>query len=210
MSDAIIITGKSWSEPQQDFRAILGIWVFLATEILFFGGMFLAYTVLRLNNYAAFNAAGAHTSFVFGTANTAILVTSAFSMAIAVEADKHNDHSALRWGLGIAIFLGIAFLCVKGAEYHEDWTEHLVPGPQFPIKLPAAQSFFALYWVMTALHAVHLTVGIGVAGRMWFFARKNAKAVHFHRSLEVSALYWHLIDVIWVMLYPLFYLVGRS
>ncbi|MGH6889320.1 MAG: cytochrome c oxidase subunit 3 [Rhizomicrobium sp.] len=210
MSGASFVTKRSWSEPEQEFRASFGIWVFLATELLFFGALFLAYAELRSQNYVAFAEAGKHASFFYGTLNTFILMTSSLAIAIAVGAQERADIRLVRWALAATLVFGLGFLIVKGLEYHEDIEEHLIPGAGFPSRMPAAQMFFALYWVMTGLHAIHLTVGLGVVGRVWRIARRSELPENFHRTLEVSALYWHLIDVFWVMLYPIFYLVGRS
>lgn len=210
MSEASLITKKSWTDPEQEFRASFAIWVFLSTELLFFGGLFLAYAELRSQNYDAFMEAGKHASFLYGTVNTFILMTSSLAIAIAVGAEERADILLARRMLLTTLVLGAGFLIVKGLEYHEDIEEHLIPGLQFPSSMPAAQMFFALYWIMTGLHAIHLTVGLGVVGRVWHIARLAEQPENFHRTLEVSALYWHLIDVIWVMLYPIFYLVGRS
>lgn len=210
MSGTSFVTKSSWSDPEQEFRANFGIWVFLATELLFFGGLFLAYAELRSQNYEAFAEAGKHANFFYGTLNTFILMTSSLAIAIAVGAQERADVTLVRWALLATLVLGFGFIVVKGLEYHEDIVEHLIPGAEFPSRLPAAQMFFALYWIMTGLHAIHLTVGLGVVGRVWHIARRTELPENFHRTLEVSALYWHLIDVFWVMLYPIFYLVGRS
>lgn len=211
MSASFAVTEKSWRSPEEEFRASLGIWIFLATEILLFGGLFLAYAVLRVENHAAFEEAGRHASMFYGTLNTAILMTSSLFVAVAVAAnEKGGSRALLRWCLIATLALGLGFLIVKGLEYHEDIEEHLFPGRGFPAHMPAAIDFFSLYWLMTGLHAVHLTIGLGVVGRVLLIARRKTLPANFHRTLEVSALYWHLIDVIWVMLYPAFYLVGRA
>ena len=211
MSDvARIVTEQSWREPDEELRAQFGIWVFLASEILFFGGLFLAYAVARTQNPVGFLEAGRHTSFFYGTLNTVILLTSSFAVAVAVSAHKRSDIGLVRPMLLTTVLLGTAFLVVKGFEYRQDVVEHLVPGPDFALHLPSTQAFFAFYWVMTGLHAVHVIAGLGIVGRVWVIARRDPLAAGFPRTLEVSALYWHLIDVIWVMLYPIFYLVGRT
>ncbi|HEX4080299.1 MAG TPA: cytochrome c oxidase subunit 3 [Rhizomicrobium sp.] len=210
MSGATLITERSWGEGDQEFRASLGMWVFLATEILFFGGLFLAYAELRSQNVEAFDEAGKHANFFFGTLNTILLITSSFMMTIALVCSDKGDRSLLRAMLLVTLALGVGFLLCKGLEYRSDLQEHLGPGRNFPVRLPAAQAFFAMYWAMTGLHAVHLTVGLGVVGRVWLIARRPVWPENFHRTLHVSALYWHLIDVIWMMLYSIFYLVGRA
>ncbi|MGH6876200.1 MAG: cytochrome c oxidase subunit 3 [Rhizomicrobium sp.] len=210
MSEAVVVSERSWTEPEPEFRASFGMWVFLATEILFFGGLFLAYAVLRSQNVEAFDEAGRHTSFFFGTLNTFLLITSSFVMTVAMGCNHRGDRALMRWMLLGTFALGVAFLISKGLEYRGDLAEHLNPGRNFPVRLPAAQAFFAMYWAMTGLHAVHLTVGLGVVGRVWLIARREKLPDNFNRIMDVSALYWHLVDVIWMMVYSIFYLVGRA
>lgn len=211
MSASAILTEESWAEPDTEFRASLGMWIFLATEMLFFGGIFLAYAVVRARNMEAFAQAGPHTSLLFGTINTFLLITSSFVLTLALGAEERDDHRLLRSMLVVTFTLGALFLICKGIEYHQDLEEHLVPGdPRFPASMPAAQAFFAFYWVLTGLHAIHLSVGLGVVGHVWLLARRDHRPENFRRALDVSALYWHLIDVFWMVLYALLYLVGRG
>ncbi|MGH8164075.1 MAG: cytochrome c oxidase subunit 3 family protein, partial [Rhodanobacteraceae bacterium] len=151
-------------EQQRD-AAKLGMWVFLATEVLFFGGLFLAYTVNRYLHPEAFAAASRHTEVVLGGANTAILLFSSTLMALAVRASQLEQRRPLVWLLlGTALF-GILFMGVKGYEYYKDYQEHLLPGANFiwgEASPRAAELFFWLYYAMTGLHAIHVTIGIGV------------------------------------------------
>ena len=147
---------------------------------------------------------------LYGTLNTAILLTSSLTMALAVHAARANNmRSALRFLL-ITSRWGLAFLAVKGLEYHKDLEEHLWPGPHFRTDLPPqAQIFWFLYWVMTGVHAIHVTVGVGVLSVIaWMTARGRFSAA-YHTPVEVSALYWHFVDIIWIYLYPLLYLINR-
>ncbi len=196
--------------PQQKEAATLGMWAFLATEVLFFGAMFMSYIAYRHAYPRAFVEASHHTIVLYGTINTAILLTSSLTMAFAVHAAQENNPKRLFRFLAITILFGLAFLAVKGVEYHEDIAEHLWPGPHFRAGLPPqAQIFWFLYWVMTGVHAIHVTVGIGLLSVMaWMTSRQKFSDV-YHNPIEVTGLYWHFVDIIWIYLYPLLYLIHR-
>jgi cytochrome c oxidase subunit 3 len=196
--------------PQQQHAATLGMWTFLATEVLFFGAMFMAYIVYRHAYPHAFAEASHHTIVLYGTINTAILLTSSLTMVFAVHAAKENNLKRLFRYLVITIALGIVFLGVKGLEYHADIKEQLWPGPDFrPDLSREAQIFWFLYWVMTGTHALHVTVGIGVLSVMaWMAARRKFSAA-YHTPVEMTGLYWHFVDIVWIYLYPLLYLIHR-
>jgi cytochrome c oxidase subunit 3 len=130
-------------------------------------------------------------------------------MAVAVRAAEARFRRMTLWCLAVTAGLGLAFLVVKGLEYHQDIVEHLVPGPGFKLAAPAAQVFFALYWIMTGVHAVHLTVGIGVVSVVGVQTWRKVIPIRA-TTFEGVALYWHLVDVIWVILLPILYLVGRA
>ena len=191
--------------------ARLGMWVFLAGEILFFGALLVAYGVARTHWPEGFAAASLKTHVGLGTLNTALLLTSSFAVAVAAEASEcHRPHDVAPW-LGLAVLLGLAFLAVKGVEYREEWLEGLFPGPGFGIDgrvVAGAELFFAWYYVATALHALHLAVGIllcagfALASRSRHPERAGAPRIH------ALALYWHFVDIVWIVLYPLIYLVA--
>lgn len=196
--------------PQQQEASTLGMWTFLATEILFFGGMFMAYIVYRHTYYHAFAAASRHTSVFFGTLNTAVLLTSSLTMALAVHAAQKSRTRALVRFLVLTIFLACCFLVVKGLEYHKDLEENLWPGAHFRAGLPPqSQIFWFLYWAMTGLHALHVTIGIGLLSFMAFLAARGRFSAVYHNPIEISGLYWHFVDIVWIFLYPLLYLVNR-
>lgn len=195
---------------RQREAATLGIWVFIATEVLFFGGMLMLYAVYRVGHEQAFVAAGRETSLWYGTVNTAVLLTSSLTMAVASQAAEIGLRRLALVCLGVTIAFGLAFLVFKGFEYWEDFDKHLWPGPDFAIAAPAARIFFALYWILTAIHGVHLTIGLGLISRLILFARLGLLEIEGNPEVEVTALYWHLVDVIWIFLYPLLYLLGRS
>lgn len=211
MSESHSIVAEQFdSSQQQRHAAMLGMWTFLATEVLFFGALFLAYTIYRHFYFADFGAGSKRTDVLYGTINSVILLTSSLSVALAVRAAKlENLKSTLR-GLICTAILGAAFLVVKGFEYHEDIANHLVPGPGFTPTLPLhAQIFFWLYWTMTGLHAVHVIVGITVLSviTVWTWRKKNLRAKS--TTIELAGLYWHFVDIVWLYLYPLLYLVDR-
>jgi cytochrome c oxidase subunit 3 len=191
--------------------ARLGMWVFLAGELLFFGVVLLVYGIARLHEGAGFAAASAKTDLLAGTLNTALLLTGSAAMAAGAEASECNrPREAARW-LWIAAALGLAFLAVKGMEYRHEWTEGLFPGPGFAIdgrRDRGAELFFAWYFVATALHALHLAAAVAlVAGFALVLGsrrRRHAGAPRVH----ALALYWHFVDVVWIALYPLIYLVA--
>jgi cytochrome c oxidase subunit 3 len=196
--------------PQQLEAAALGMWTFLATEILFFGGLFLSYIVYRHTYYQAFAEAGRHTEILFGSVNTALLLTSSFTMSLAVHAAQEGKNRSVLIFLVLTIFLGCCFLGVKGLEYRNDIHEHLVPGSHFTKELSAqGQIFWFLYWLMTGTHTVHLLIGIGVLGVMAWLAWRDTFSVAYQNPVIISGLYWHFVDFIWVWLYALLYLINR-
>ena len=196
--------------PQQKQAATLGMWTFLATEVLFFGAMFLAYLIYRRAYPEAFALAGRETIVLFGTINTAILLTSSLTMAFAVQSAKDNETRALVKYLLVTVLFGIIFLSLKAVEYHKDLDEHLWPGPHFKAGLPPeAQIFWFLYWVMTGVHAIHVTVGVVLLSIMAWLSRQGRFSDAYHTPIEIIGLYWHFVDVIWIFLYPLLYLVHR-
>jgi len=200
------------NRAQQALAATLGVWIFLATEVLFFGPLFFGYLYVRIHFPDAAAAASRHTDIVLGTLNTALLLTSSLCMALAAGHERPAPRAA--WLLWACAALGVAFLVVKGIEYRQEYVEHLFPGRGFaPADARTAdqshgmQLFFVLYFAMTALHALHLVVGIGLC--VWVaLALRRGRANGEHA--ELAGLYWHFVDVVWIFLYPLLYLVGRA
>jgi cytochrome c oxidase subunit 3 len=191
--------------------ARLGIWVFLATELMFFGPLFLGYTWGRLIAGAGFAAASRHTDVVIGTANTAILLTSSLFMALAVGALEVGKRRTAMRCMWITATLGALFLGFKAFEYLTEWQEQLIPWLDFrfepALRKPAAL-FYYLYFGMTGLHALHLMIGIGVVCTFARRLRWHSPAA-MRAKIEGAALYWHFVDAIWVVLFPLLYLVER-
>ena len=195
---------------QQEQVATAGMWVFLATEILFFGGLFLAYTVCRITYPHDFATASRHTNVMLGTMNTAVLLTSSFFMALAVQSAKLGKRSAVVAFLVGTIVLALVFLALKGIEYSEHISDGLFPGGSFRKTLsPRIELFFWLYFVMTGLHAVHVLIGVCVLSVIALMALRGKFSKEYSNPVEVSGLYWHFVDIVWVFLYPLFYLIPK-
>lgn len=211
MPDAHTALQEQFEEmPQQKEAATLGMWAFLATEVLFFGAMFLAYIVYRNAYPQAFAQASHHTIVLYGTINTAILLTSSLTMALAVHSVRENNIRWLWRFLCITVLLALGFLVVKGLEYHEDVSEHLWPGKHFRTDLPPqAQIFWVLYWIMTGVHALHVTVGIGLLSTIAWMSSRRKFSDAYYTPVEMAGLYWHFVDIIWIYLYPLLYLIHR-
>ena len=198
---------------QQRESATLGMWVFLVTEIMFFGGLFAAYLVYRTAHYDAWVIGSEHMDFWFGTINTVILLCSSLLVALAVNAVQTGQNKACALYLWIASAMGVAFLVLKGFEYHSHIVEGAVPGALWKLAVPnpqAVQMFFYIYFVMTGLHALHVTIGIVVLAVIGWHAAKGAYSPEYHNPVHVSGLYWHFVDVVWIFLYPLLYLIAHK
>jgi cytochrome c oxidase subunit 3 len=197
---------------QQREAATLGMWVFLATEVLFFGGLFAAYLVYRIWYPQTFGEASRQLDLTLGAINTAILITSSLTMAMGVRAAALGRRAALMVFLVLTMVFGAAFLGIKGYEYHMKFVEHLIPGAGFRFEGPDpihAQIFFSLYFAMTGLHAVHMIVGLGLMTVMLVMAWRGAFSREWHTPIDISGLYWHFVDIVWIFLFPLLYLVDR-
>jgi cytochrome c oxidase subunit 3 len=202
------------SEPYADDAARehaseLGIWAFLASELMFFGPPLAAYLENRVAHAAAFAAASRHTDFLAGTANTFLLLTSSLFIALGMERFGRNSRRAMHWWWAAAA-LGVTFLAVKAYEYTHDWQEHLVPGVNFDFEAAhrnAAEIFFYLYFALTGVHALHLAVGITLVATVAVRVSRGVRDQH--AFAEGVGRYWHFVDIVWVFIYPLLYLVGR-
>lgn len=204
---------------QQHEAANLGMWAFLSTELLFFGGLFLLYAVYRAQYTATFTAASQHLDIVLGTVNTAVLLTSSFTVALAVHAAQHGKAKRVMILLGLTIAMAAAFLVIKGFEYAHKVHDGLVPGATYnPADAaefgPDAELFFTLYFVMTGVHAAHVIVGIGLLAATALVVRRDRdrKEIAARRVnlVEMTGLYWHFVDLIWIYLFPLLYLIDRT
>ena len=198
---------------QQNEAATLGMWVFLCTEVLFFGGLFMVYTVYRNWYPDAFAAASHSLDITLGTINTAVLITSSLTMALAVHAAQLGQRKLLMLFLIATMALGTVFLGIKGVEYYQKFVEHHVPGPTFHFEEPQyavhAQIFFSLYFAMTGLHALHMIIGFGIMTFMLWWAWRGTITAEYYSPIEIAGLYWHFVDIVWIFLFPLLYLLGR-
>jgi cytochrome c oxidase subunit 3 len=242
-----------FDDPQQQrASAALGMWLFLATEVLFFGGMFAGYTVYRFWYPAQWDAASRTLDLWLGTINTCVLLTSSLTMALAVDAGHRGSNKAIQGWIACTIVLGAVFLGIKFYEYYGKWEHHLVPGPHFnwnahieeehghapqkPVKQESGgtgesryqraeelastpsrladtgpmQLFFSFYFVMTGFHALHMLIGFGLLITLWVQARMGMFSSEYFTPVEITGLYWHFVDIVWVFLFPLLYLIDRT
>ena len=218
---------------QQREAGTLGMWVFLVTEIMFFGGMFLAYSLYRSMYPASFASASNHLDITLGALNTGVLILSSFTMALAVYFTQVGNRRPQILCLVLTLVLGLTFLGVKGVEYHDKWTDHLIPGRLFPSNpfnpavahegdhdphklhllpgatVPQVQMFYWIYFAMTGMHALHMIIGAGLLTFLLIFSIKGRFDPEYHSPVEVIGLYWHFVDIVWIFLFPLLYLLGR-
>ena len=201
------------SMAQQREASSLGMWVFLVTEIMFFGGMFTAYMVYRTYYPGAFAGASHHLNIVLGGINTAVLICSSLTMALAVLGSQVGNRKMLAGFLVLTILLGLTFLGIKAVEYHHKFEEHLVPGPNF--RYPEGQHaqqmqlFFSIYFAMTGMHALHMVIGVVALSVLLWFGLQGRYTPEYHAPVELTGLYWHFVDIVWIFLFPLLYLIER-
>jgi cytochrome c oxidase subunit 3 len=200
---------------QQKESASLGMWVFIAQEVMFFGGLFLAYTVYRNLYPEAFAAGSHHLNRTIGLFNTIVLIASSLTMAMAVHAAAIGRRSQIVTYLLLTVLLGSTFLGVKVFEYKEKFDHHLVPGDTFSASelglqgehARQAEIYYSLYFAMTGLHAAHMIVGIPILLGLALRARAGAYTPEYHSPVELTGLYWHFVDIVWIFLFPLLYLI---
>jgi cytochrome c oxidase subunit 3 len=204
----------------QQGSASLGMWIFLATEVLFFGTMFLGLFTYRHYYAMEFEAASRHLNFVIGGANTVVLLVSSVMMVLAVHSASTGHNGRVQVFLALTALLGAMFLGFKAFEYVLDFRDNLVPGACFddaewvsrdgltPGQVPHVKLFLIFYWVMTGLHAVHMTIGIGAVAAMFVMARRGHFSPEYYAPLDVTGLYWHFVDMVWIFLLPSLYLLG--
>jgi cytochrome c oxidase subunit III len=207
---------------QQKNAASLGMWVFLVTELMFFGGMFCAYLIYRHWYFGDFGAASKSLSITLGTINTAVLICSSLTVAMAVRSAQVGKQRAIVLYLLLTLVLGLVFLGIKADEYKDKFDEHHIPGqadfhmegaipshPDIPVNQAHAQMYFSLYFAMTGMHALHMIIGVGLFAYLTWKAWKGAYSTTYYTPLENSGLYWHFVDIIWIYLFPLLYLIDR-
>jgi cytochrome c oxidase subunit 3 len=200
------------SVEQQTEATTLGMWVFLVTEIMFFGGLFTAYLVYRSRNAEAFAAGSHHLDILLGGVNTVVLICSSLTMALAVRGAQIKARGSLVGNLILTMALGSTFLVIKAVEYGAKFSHHLFPGPRFVFEGPLARQvemFYSIYFAMTGLHALHMIVGVGILAVILVQAQRVALRSRFKTRVETVGLYWHFVDIVWIFLFPLLYLIGR-
>jgi len=197
---------------QQRAASSLGMWLFLVTEIMFFGGLFCGYTVYRWLYPGAFAEASHRLDIWLGAMNTAVLLGSSLTMALGVYSAQMGRKKALIVFLILTMVLGSVFLGVKYFEYHHKYVDHLVPGRHFQFTGPferEAQIFFSFYFVMTGMHALHMIVGLGLLTTLVVMALRGRFSREYYTPVDVIGLYWHFVDIVWIFLFPLLYLIDR-
>jgi len=202
------------SAEHQSQTAISGMWLFLASEMLFFGVLFLSWIFCRHWNPVGFDVGGGQTEMILGTINSVLLLTSSATYTAGTRCIEAGNARGLIAFCVITALLGLTFLGVKfGLEWHGDLDKHLFPGPDFAIQGAAragAQLFFVFYFVSTGLHGLHMVAGIGLVAWILWRARRGDFSAAYSTPVSVVGLYWSFVDMVWVVLYPLIYLVGRS
>jgi cytochrome c oxidase subunit 3 len=209
------------AEQQRD-AASLGMWLFLATEIMFFGGMFCAYLIYRFWYYNEFAAGSRSLDIWLGTINTAVLICSSLTVALGVRAAQMGKRKLLVILLLLTIVFGFAFLGIKGVEWYDKYEEHHIPGnsfnvdklakayPQIHIDQQHEQIYFSLYFAMTGLHALHMIIGVGIFTFLTYYAWRGRYTPKYYTPIEMGGLYWHFVDIVWIYLFPLLYLIDRK
>ena len=197
----------------QSETAELGIWAFIATEVLFLGGLFAAYSFYRYLHPEGIAEAARHTKIMIGGVNTLVLLTSSFVMSWAGLAARNGDNRMTARLLWLTAGLGVVFVALKGVEYGEEIGEHLWPGASFALATTEpriGEVFYFLYWLMTGIHAIHLMAGIGAIAIIARRAGRGEFSRAYHAPVRIVSLYWHFVDIVWIFLFVLIYLPGRS
>jgi cytochrome c oxidase subunit 3 len=197
---------------QQRLAGTLGMWTFLVTEVMFFGGLFTGYAYYRWKFPEAFIEASHHLDILLGTINTAVLIGSSLTMVLAVQGAQRGNNKQITRFLAVTIVLAVVFLGIKAIEYHHKWVDHLVPGPHFAYHgqhVDGAQLFYSFYFAMTGMHALHMVIGIGLIGVLIWMTRRNYFTPRSYAAVENTGLYWHFVDIVWIFLFPLLYLIGQ-
>ncbi len=221
------------SVDQQFDATNFAMWLFLLTEVMFFGGLFMAYLVMRNWYYPAFVVASHQLSIFWGTLNTAVLIASSFTMAMSVWSAEVRRKKSLLIYLCLTIFFGLTFLGIKGIEWHEKWEKHHIPGLNYSVQsfvnpqsdpevykeyqdkaltpdmAQKTEEYFFLYFAMTGMHALHMVIGVGILVFMVFRAKAGAFTNGHVTFVENFGLYWHFVDIIWIYLFALLYLISR-
>ena len=206
---------------QQRQSTTLGMWIFLVTEIMFFGGLFTAYLIYRVAHPEVWDLGSQQMEFWLGTINTVILLTSSFTVALSVHFAQLGKTKITAILLLMTVLMGLGFLGIKGVEYHNHYLEGTVPGrwwhPELhnpdgsPMTVPnELQLFFYIYFVMTGLHALHVTIGVVLLSCIAIWSWQGKYTAEYHNPVHISGLYWHFVDLVWIFLYPLLYLIANK
>jgi cytochrome c oxidase subunit 3 len=192
-------TGEQ-ADPAVAFEsAKLGVWTFLATEVLLFGALFTAYTVFRMKYPELFRVEHAKLDRVLGAVNTVVLITSSFTVVLGVDAIRRGKARLLEAYFGATVLLAGVFLCIKYAEYTAKFHHGIYPRTNL---------FFSIYFMLTGLHGIHVLLGMGVLSYVVVLSRRGRFSERYHTPVEMSGLYWHFVDLVWIYLFPLLYLIG--
>ncbi len=213
MPETLTLAAHQFEDLEQQHRAgWLGMWIFLATEVMFFGGMFAGYALYRWAYPGAFAAGSRELEVLLGATNTLVLIVSSLTMALAVHAAETGGRKRLIGCVLATMTLGLVFLAIKGVEYAHKFEHHLVPGSGFVFAAPfqqTAQIFFSFYFALTGMHALHMIIGEGLLAALVIRAWQNEFTPEHHAAVEITGLYWHFVDIIWIFLFPLLYLIER-
>lgn len=200
----------------QKESSTFGMWLFLITEIMFFGGVFAAYLVYRLYYFNAWVAGSQTMEIKLGAANTVVLICSSLTMVLSVHFAKLGKRKLTAICLLLTLLLGFTFLGVKAVEYHGHWMHHEVPGPNFHFEHEGnydphqVMIFFSLYFAMTGLHALHMIIGAGLLTWLLIANARGRFTPEYNTPVEMVGLYWHFVDLVWIYLFPLLYLISHS
>jgi len=194
----------------QTHSARLGMWLFLATEILLFAGLFCCYAAYRYMFPETFAQASRHLDLTMGTINTLVLITSSFTAAMAVHFAKEGKNKLVALMFGLTIAMALGFLVIKGFEYSHKFHDHALPGKFYAydkLRMPGASLFFTIYFMSTGLHALHVCIGMGVLVWAMIKALKGGFGPEAYTGVELGSMYWHLVDLVWIFLFPMLYLI---
>jgi cytochrome c oxidase subunit 3 len=205
------VVGHHFSSLQRQTEAMrLGMWLFLATEVLLFAGLFCGYAVYRFEFPLAFAQCSRHLNIALGTTNTVVLITSSFTVALAIHFVRADRPGAAAVCLALTLLMALAFLGIKAVEYTAHFREHALPGKYYAfeaVKVPGAAMFYSLYFLMTGLHGLHVVAGMSVLSYILWRTRQGRYSSRYYMGMELGGLYWHLVDLVWIFLYPLLYLI---
>jgi cytochrome c oxidase subunit III len=203
---------EQYATPEQQRSAVtVGMWIFLATEVMLFGGLFTAFAVYRMYYTRGFNEGSADMNILLGSINTAVLLTSSLTMALAIHAAAANRTLRSYYLLLLTAVIGVAFIAIKFTEYYQHYEMHKVPGIRFESTSPQAgamQLFYIFYFIMTGLHAIHMSIGIVLVVLFAFRTAVGQFNQEYHTPLEALGLYWHFVDIVWIYLFAIFYISG--